>query len=100
MASNSNKDNGAAHDHFWVGKETLEAVSLFSTDGAAKIPHCLIWRKEDCEITLPTTTNRICSRFSANHIPMYEAVFQEVGFRLPFSPFQMSVFEWLELCPS
>ncbi|RHN55947.1 hypothetical protein MtrunA17_Chr5g0423971 [Medicago truncatula] len=31
---------------------------------------------------------------------MYEAVFQEVGFRLPFSPFQVSVFEWMELRPS
>lgn len=31
---------------------------------------------------------------------MYEAVFQEVGFRLPFPPFQVSVFEWMELCPS
>jgi len=31
---------------------------------------------------------------------MYEAVFREMGFRLPFSSFQVSVFEWLELCPS
>jgi len=88
------------HGHFWVGKETLEAVSLFSTNGAARIPRCLIGRKEDWETTLPTTSNRICSRFSANRIPMYEAVFQEVGFRLPFSPFQVSVFKWMELCPS
>lgn len=35
-----------------------------------------------------------------DRIPMYEAVFKEVGFRLPFSPFQVSVFEWLEMCPS
>jgi len=31
---------------------------------------------------------------------MYEAVFREMGFRLPISSFQVSVFEWLELCPS
>lgn len=31
---------------------------------------------------------------------MYEDVFREVGFRLPFSPFQVSVFEWMELCHS
>ena len=31
---------------------------------------------------------------------MYEVAFHEVGFRLPFSSFQVSVFEWLELCPS
>jgi len=44
MASNSNKDNEVAHDHFWVGKESLEVVSLFSTNGAARIPRCLIGR--------------------------------------------------------
>ena len=83
-----------------VGKETLEAVSLFSTNGEARIPHCLIGRKEDWEIILPITSDRVCSRFSDNRIPMYEVVFQEVGFRLLFFSFQVSVFEWLELCPS
>jgi hypothetical protein len=100
MASNSIKDSKAAHNHFWVGMETIEAVSLFSTNGAARMPCCLIERKEDWEITLPTNSDRICLRFSANRIPMYEDVFQEVSFRLPFSPFQVSVFEWMELCPS
>jgi len=100
MADNSNKDSGVAHDHFWVGKESLEAVSLFSTDGATKIPRCLIGKKEDWEINLPTISDKICSCFCASRVPMYEAVFQEVGFRLPFSAFQVSVFEWMELCPS
>jgi len=100
MASNSSRDSEAAHEHFWVGKEILEAVSLFSTNGAARTPYCSIGRKEDLEITLPTTSDMSCLRFSANSIPMYEAVFQEVGFRLPFSPFQVSVFEWMELCTS
>jgi hypothetical protein len=100
MAGSSNKDSGVVHDDFWVGEEPLEAVSLFSTNGAAKIPRCLIERKEDWKINLPTISDRIYSRYSANRIPMYEAVFQEVGFRLPFSAFQVSVFEWMELCPS
>jgi len=56
MASNSRKDSEAAHEHFWVGKETLEAILLFSTDGAARIPRCLIGRREDWEITLPITS--------------------------------------------
>jgi len=93
MARNSNKDSGVAHYHFWVGKEPLEAVSLFLANKAAKIPRCLIGRKEDWEINLPTTSDRLYSRFSVNRIPMYEVVFQEVGFRLPLSPFRMSVFE-------
>jgi hypothetical protein len=31
---------------------------------------------------------------------MYEATFKEVGFRLPFSSFQISVLEWLGMCHS
>jgi len=100
MTSNLGRDSGAASEHFWIGRETLELVSFFSADGVARIPRCLIGKKEDWEVLLPTSSDRVCSRFSLNRIPMYEAVFQEVGFRLPFSSFQVSVFEWLELCPS
>ena len=47
MASDLGRDSDAAHKHFWIGKETPKTVSLFSTNGAAKIPHCLIGRNED-----------------------------------------------------
>jgi len=100
MASNSGRDSGAASERLWIGRETLDSVSLFSADGAARVPRCIIGRKEDWEILLPSSSDRVCSCFSSSCIPMYEAVFQEVGFRLPFSPFQVSVFDWLELCPS
>jgi len=99
MVNNSNKDSRVVPDHSWVGKETLE-VLLFSTNGAARIPRCLIGRREDWEIILPTISDRVCSRFSAICIPMYEAVFQEMGFRFPFCSLQVSVFDWMELCPS
>lgn len=100
MASNSSAGGGASYDNSWVGKETLEAVSHFSADGATMIARCLIGRKEDWEILLPSVSDRICSHFSVNRIPMCEAVFREVGFRLPFFSFQVDVFNWLELCPS
>jgi len=83
-----------------VRKEPLGAISLFSSNGMAKTPHRLIGKREDWEVNLPNTSERIYSSFLANRIPMYEAVFQEVGFRLPFSSFQVSVFKWMELCPS
>jgi len=46
MASNTNKDSEVVHDHFWVGYETLETVSLFSTNGAARILRCLLEGKK------------------------------------------------------
>ncbi|RHN60180.1 hypothetical protein MtrunA17_Chr4g0022721 [Medicago truncatula] len=100
MASSSGRDDGSACHNSWVGKETLGVASHFSVDGATMILDCAIGKREDWEILLPNVFDRVFSRFSANRIPMYEVVFREVGFRLPFSPFQVSVFEWLELCPS
>jgi len=100
MARNPQDDSGATYDLSWVGKETLETVSLFSINGKTRIPRCFIGRREDWEMIPPTISDRVCSQFLVNRIPMYEAVFREMGFRLPFSPFHVGVFEWLELCPS
>jgi len=100
MERNPQDGSGITNDLSWFGKETLETISLFSTNGAARIPRCLIGRREDWEMIPPTTSDSICSRFLVNRIPMYEVVFREMGFRLPFSPFHVNVFEWLELCPS
>ena len=75
-------------------------MSLFSSDGPAEIPHLSFGRKEDWEVNFPSTLYRIFSKYTANCIPMYEMVFKEMGFRLPFSPFQISLFQWLALSPS
>jgi hypothetical protein len=84
----------------WISGEILGAASPFAVDGDGVVPRCPIGRKEDWEILLPKNADRICSRFPRDRFPMYEAIFKEVGFRLPFSSFQISVLEWLEVCPS
>jgi len=53
MARNPQDDSGTTSDLSWVGKETLETVSLFSINGATRIPRCLIGRGEDCEMIPP-----------------------------------------------
>jgi len=87
MAHNPTEDSRVAPDHSWIGKETLETVLLFSTNGATRIPRCLIGRREVWEKILPTTSDRICSQFLVNHIPMYEDVFQEIS-DFPFLAFK------------
>jgi len=47
MPGNPNRNEAVLHDISSVGKEPLEAISLFSPDGAAEIPHLSIGRKED-----------------------------------------------------
>jgi hypothetical protein len=93
-------DKGEMSADSWISGEILGAVSQFAVDGAGVVPRCPIGRKEDWEILLPKIADRICSRFLRDRFPMYEATFKEVGFRLPFSSFQINVLEWLEVCPS
>lgn len=84
----------------WISGKILGAASQFAVDGAGVVPHYPIDRKEDWEILLPKAADRVCSRFPRDRFPMYETTFKEVGFRLPFSSFQIGVLEWLEVCPS
>jgi len=86
MASNPNRNEAVLHDISWVGKEPLDAISVFSSNGAMEISYLSVGRKEDWEVNFLNTSERICSKYAANRIPMYETVFKVMGFKLPFSP--------------
>ena len=49
---------------------------------------------------VPSVSDRICTHYTQYRIPMYEVVFKDMGFRLPFTIFQKQIFRWLELAPS
>lgn len=60
--------------------------------------------KEKYEVILPFEDERVCLDRSANDnnrsFYMYRAVFTELGVRLPFSPFQMAILNFLLVAPS
>jgi hypothetical protein len=97
---NLREDKEAMSTDSWVGEEIVGTVSHYAVDGAGMVPCCPIGRREDWELLLPKVADRVCSHFPRDRFPMYEATFKEVGFRLPFSSFQISVLGWLEVCPS
>ena len=99
MAGNPNSNEAAVLDVCWVGNKPLEVILLFASNGAVKILDNSVGRKKDWEVNIPSTSYRIFSQYKGNWIPMYEVVFRDMGFRLPFSPFQTSVFQWTDLCP-
>lgn len=78
----------------------MDAISVFSSNGATEIPHLSVGRKEDWEVNLPSTSDQICSKYTANCIPMYVTIFKEMGFTLPFSPLFVTLLQWMELFPS
>lgn len=100
MPGKPNRNEAVLHDTSWIGREALEAISLFSSNGASEVPHLLVGREEDWEVNFPQVSYRICSKYPAHRIPMYEMVFKDMYFRLPFSPLFVAVLQWLELCPS
>ncbi|GAU22737.1 hypothetical protein TSUD_138610 [Trifolium subterraneum] len=52
------------------------------------------------EAYMPAEGKRICSEFSAGGFAMYEFIFKELRFRLPFSELCVGVFKTLRLAPS
>jgi hypothetical protein len=70
MAGKPNRNEAVLDDISWVGKEPLDAISLFSSDGAAEIPHISVRRKKDWEVNFSSTSDQICSKYTANCIPM------------------------------
>jgi hypothetical protein len=46
-AGNPNRNEAIFHDISWVGKDHLDAISIFSSNGTSEIPHLSVGRKED-----------------------------------------------------
>lgn len=62
------------------GEEPLETESVFAGDGVAKSPFGSIRPQEDWELTIPSTSDRVCSEYGDYVFPMYEVVFKDMGF--------------------
>jgi hypothetical protein len=84
----------------WLGEEPLETESVFAADGVGEVPFGTISGVEDWELILPSTSDRVCSEYENYVFPMYEVVFKDMGFRLPFSDFQREMLRWTKLSPS
>jgi len=84
----------------WPGNKSLETESVFSEGSTGEIPFSSIGRSEDWEVLLPSTSDRVCSEYENHVFPMYEVVFKDMGFQLPFLDFQREVFRWTKLPPS
>ncbi|KEH20378.1 putative transposase (putative), gypsy type [Medicago truncatula] len=89
-----------ALDSSWLGEEALETESIFANDGVGEIPFGPIGNMEDWELMLPSTSDRVCSKYENYVFPMYEVVFKDMGFRLPFSEVQREMLRWTKLSPS
>ncbi|GAU42124.1 hypothetical protein TSUD_350980 [Trifolium subterraneum] len=55
---------------------------------------------DDWKACIPNTSRRICSKFQWGSFPMYQIAFEHMGYRFPFSDFEVPVFRYLHLTPS
>ena len=83
-----------------VGEKPLETESAFATNGVGEISFGSIDEKEDWELVLLSTSDRVCFEYENHSFPMYEVVFKDMGFRLPFSDFQWEMLCWTKQSPS
>ncbi|RHN74308.1 putative transposase (putative), gypsy type [Medicago truncatula] len=93
-------EEAVALDSSWLGEEPLQMESDFSNDGVGEIPFGSIGDVEDWELMLPSTSDLVCSLYENHVFPMYEVVFKDMGFQLPFSEFPREMLRWTKLSPS
>ncbi|GAU34626.1 hypothetical protein TSUD_394170 [Trifolium subterraneum] len=88
-------------DMAWVVDEPRNTVSKFSLTGGDKM-FKTIQRSplDDWKACIPNTTRRICSKYQWGSFPIYQIAFEHMGYRLPFSDFEVAVFRYLHLTPS
>ncbi|XP_058768189.1 uncharacterized protein LOC131641912 [Vicia villosa] len=87
----------------WIAEEALTVTSRYteSLDGAfTEIEVLREGEAPNYQVMCPSPDERICSRFNGDGFAMYEYVFKELGFRMPFSDFQKSMMAFLNLAPS
>ncbi|GAU40371.1 hypothetical protein TSUD_319830 [Trifolium subterraneum] len=88
-------------DYAWVADEPRTTVSKFSLNGGDGMFRTIERPPaDDWKACIPNTTRRICSKFQWGSFPMYQIAFEHVGYRLPFSDFEVAVFRYLHLTPS
>ncbi|GAU50663.1 hypothetical protein TSUD_410310 [Trifolium subterraneum] len=97
-ASTSNTDGD---DYAWVADEPRTTVSKFSLNGGEGMFRTVQHSPtDDWKACIPNTNRRICSKFQWGSFPMYQIAFEQMGYRLPFSDFEVAVFRYLHLTPS
>ncbi|GAU11976.1 hypothetical protein TSUD_196000 [Trifolium subterraneum] len=97
-ASTSNTDGD---DYAWVADEPRTTVSKFSLNGGEGMFRTVQHSStDDWKACIPNTNRRICSKFQWGSFPMYQIAFEQMGYRLPFSDFEVAVFRYLHLTPS
>ncbi|PNX66710.1 hypothetical protein L195_g055238, partial [Trifolium pratense] len=90
-------------DISWVANEARETPSIFSgcTGGHKE----MFYEVEDpsvshWEIRVPPPGRRICSNWGWGTIPVYQIIFEHMGYRLPFTDLEVAVFRYLRVTPS
>ncbi|GAU47114.1 hypothetical protein TSUD_403470 [Trifolium subterraneum] len=97
-ASTSNVDGD---EYEWVADEPRTTVSKYSLNGGDGMFRTIQRPPiDDWKACIPNTSRRICSKFQWGSFPMYQIAFEHMGYRLPFSDFEVAVFRYLHLTPS
>lgn len=91
----------------WVMAEMLNSECYFASDsfdvhtdvgGYVDLEGNLA--ENDWVVSVPVLDDRVCDVYPPDPIPMYQIIFREMGFGVPFTDFQVSIFNHLELAPN
>ncbi|MCI59878.1 hypothetical protein A2U01_0081133, partial [Trifolium medium] len=75
----------------WVGPEPRGIASVLTRETPNL--HTIVEERgngpENWEVHMPLAGKRICSKYDADGFAIYEFMFKDMGFRMPFSNFTM-----------
>ncbi|PNY02863.1 hypothetical protein L195_g026183 [Trifolium pratense] len=91
-------------DYSWVADEPRYSVLEYA-DCEDDIPDEMctdiqVPPTEDFEVQIPSSRQQICNVWRWGTVPMYEIAFKHLGFKLPFTDLEVSIFRHLRLAPS
>jgi hypothetical protein len=106
MVERPPSSSGVVDKFHWVADEPRMTGSRYTGSTAENVPHTFYGNIEeqdppDWQILTPGLGKRICSNYKPlGKIPMYQIAFEHLGYRLPFTDFEVAVFRHLDLAPS
>ncbi|KAJ1409177.1 hypothetical protein SESBI_22899 [Sesbania bispinosa] len=91
----------------WVDVEALGTPCWYSSELTLElafrhVTYAAPGHEEDLTIELPGENDRVCSQGTTERpfLPMYKCVFTDLGVRLPFMDFEVSILRYLDVAPS
>lgn len=84
----------------WEGSVYSSTLSIFTTEGGLDNAFLKVGEQSLWGSTTPVEDDKICSEYDGCIISLYECFFSTMGVHLPFTAYEVGVFNHIMVAPS